>query len=69
MIINNLPHSKSFKNDDIIRVELLSKNTEYRYEVMCTGLEEDDGIKVVFWKIGDKTGKLYKVDEQDFSFI
>lgn len=36
---------------------------------MCTGLEEEDEIQVVFCKIGDKTGKLFKVDEQDVSFI
>lgn len=36
---------------------------------MCTGLEEDGEIQVVFCKIGDETGKLFKVDEQDISFI
>ncbi|GBP27700.1 hypothetical protein EVAR_82747_1 [Eumeta japonica] len=58
-----------FKNGDFILVKLLSKKTEYRYVAMCTGLEEDDEIQVVFCKIGDKTGKLFKVDEQDISFI
>lgn len=36
---------------------------------MCTGLEEDDEIRVVFCKIADKIGKLFKVDEHDISFI
>ncbi|KAF9424321.1 hypothetical protein HW555_000460 [Spodoptera exigua] len=53
-----------FKNGDFILVKLLSKKTEYRYVATCTGLEEDDEIQVVFCKIGDKTGKLFKVDEQ-----
>lgn len=35
---------------------------------MCMGLEENDEIQVVFCKIGDKTGKLFKVDEEDIPF-
>jgi len=36
---------------------------------MCTGLEEDGKIQVVFCKLEGKTGKLYKADEQHISFI
>uniref|UniRef100_A0A6P7H0A5 Uncharacterized protein LOC114344525 n=1 Tax=Diabrotica virgifera virgifera TaxID=50390 RepID=A0A6P7H0A5_DIAVI len=60
---------KTFKNGDFILVKLLSKKTEYRYVAMCTGLEEDDEMQVVFCKIGDKTGKVFKVEENDISFI
>lgn len=60
---------ETLKNGDFILVKLLTKETEYRYVAMCTGLEEDDEIQVVFCKIADKTGKLFKVDEKDISFI
>ncbi|XP_072946039.1 uncharacterized protein [Epargyreus clarus] len=60
---------KIFKSGDFILVKLPSKNTDYRYVAMCTGLEEDDEIQVVFCKIGDNSGKLFKVEENDISFI
>ncbi|KAL3279524.1 hypothetical protein HHI36_017033 [Cryptolaemus montrouzieri] len=60
---------KAFKNGDFILGKLSSPTTEYRYVAMCTGSEEDGEIQVVVCKIVDKTGKLFKVDEQDISFI
>ncbi len=35
---------------------------------MCTGSEEDE-IQVVFCKVRDQAGKLFKIDEEDISFI
>lgn len=60
---------KKYKNGDFLLVKLFLKSTEYRYVAMCTGVEEDDEIQVVFCKMGDNTGKLFNVDESDMSFI
>lgn len=50
-------------------VKLQDKKTEYRYVAMCTGVEDDDELQVVFCKICDETGKKFRINDYDISFI
>lgn len=36
---------------------------------MCTGVEESNEVQVVFCKICDETGKNFKINDDDISFI
>lgn len=36
---------------------------------MCTGVEEDDKLEVIFCKICDETGKKFRINADDISFI
>lgn len=60
---------KVLSNGDFVLVKLIHRKTEYRYVAMCTGVEEDDEIKVIFCKICDNTGKNFKIDDNDIAFI
>ncbi|CAB3228673.1 unnamed protein product [Arctia plantaginis] len=60
---------KTFCNGDFVLVKLQDKKTEYRYVAMCTGVEEDDELEVIFCKICDDTGKKFRINDDDISFI
>lgn len=47
----------------------MHRKTEYRYVAVCTGVEEDDKIQIIFCKICDKTWKNFKIDDNDIAFI
>lgn len=71
--IDNLKPSTSgketFCNGDFLLVKLQDRKTEYRYVAMCTGVEEDDELQVKFCKIFDETGKKFRINDEDISFI
>lgn len=50
-------------------VKLQDTKTEYRYVAMCTGVEEDDELEVIFCKICDETRKKFRINDDDISFI
>lgn len=50
-------------------VKLQDTKTEYRDVAMCTGVEEDDELEVIFSKICDETGKKFRINDDDISFI
>jgi hypothetical protein len=60
---------KTFSNGDFVLVKLEYRKTEYRYVAMCTGVEENDEVQVVFCKICDQTGKNFRINDDDISFI
>ncbi|KAF5291290.1 hypothetical protein FQA39_LY03441 [Lamprigera yunnana] len=60
---------KILDNGQFVLVKLLNRKTEYRYVAMCTGVEEYDEVQVVFCKICDETGKNFKINDHDISFI
>ncbi|CAB3249218.1 unnamed protein product [Arctia plantaginis] len=60
---------KTFCNGDFVLVKLQDTKTEYRYIAMCTGVEEDDELKVIFCKICDETGKKFRINDDNISFI
>ena len=61
--------NNKFNNGDFVLVRILHKDTEYRYVAMCTGIEEDNEEQVIFCKICDNTGKNFRIDDNDVSFI
>ncbi|VVC87033.1 unnamed protein product [Leptidea sinapis] len=57
---------KTFNNGDFALVKLQDSKTEYRYVAMCT---ENDEVEVLFCKICDETGKNFRINKDDISFI
>lgn len=60
---------KTLHNGDFVLVKLMHKDTEYRCIAMCTGVEDEDKVQVVFCKICDDSGKNFRIHENDISFI